>query len=76
MSEAEFSGTIQDIMDGIPSLRAENYLNSLERQIAENSFDFGNPDKNANPVTLSELLNIEYEGNEPMPKEKMEDMAK
>ena len=76
MSEAEFDGTIQDIMDGIPSLRAENYLNSLERQIAEDSFDYGNPDKNAAPTTLKEALGIEQEIGEPMSVEKMEEWLK
>lgn len=71
MSEAEHDATIQDIMDGIPSQRADNYLNSLEKQIREDHFDFGNPDKNAR-VTLNDALNISVEKGEPMTPESIE----
>ena len=71
MSEAEHEATIQDIMDGIPSQRAENYLNSLEKQIKEDNFDFGNPDKNAR-TTLNDALNITVEKGEPMTPESIE----
>lgn len=71
MSEAEHEATIQDIMDGIPSQRAENYLNSLEKQIKEDNFDFGNPDKNAR-TTLNDALNITVEKGEPMTPDSIE----
>jgi len=71
MSEAEHEATIQDIMDGIPSQRAENYLNSLEKQIREDNFDFGNPDKNVR-TTLNDALNITVEKGEPMTPESIE----
>jgi len=75
MSEAEHDATIQDIMDGIPSQRAENYLNSLEKQIREDNFDFGNPDKNAR-TTLNEALGITVESGEQMTVEAIEKWLK
>jgi hypothetical protein len=75
MSEAEHDATIQDIMEGIPSQRAENYLNSLEKQIKEDNFDFGNPDKNAR-TTLNEALGITVESGEQMTVEAIEKWLK
>ena len=72
MSESEHDATIQDIMDGIPSQRAENYLNSLEKQIKNDDFDYGNPDKNAR-VTLKDALGITEEHGEPLPVEKVKE---
>lgn len=72
-SEAQHEGTIQDIIEGIPSQRAENYLNRLEKQITEDNFDFGNPDKNAKPVSFNDLLGIEKEQTgEPMTPESID----
>ena len=70
MSESEHDATIQDIMDGIPSQRAENYLNSLEKQIKNDDFDYGNPDKNTR-VTLKDALGITEEHGEPMSLDKV-----
>jgi hypothetical protein len=72
MSESGHDATIQDIMDGIPSQRAENYLNSLEKQIKNDDFDYGNPDKNAR-VTLKDALGITEEHGEPLPVEKVKE---
>jgi len=72
MSESEHDATIQDIMDGIPSQRAENYLNSLEKQIKNDDFDYGNPDKNTR-VTLKDALGITEEHGEPLPVEKVKE---
>lgn len=75
MSEAEHDATIQDILDGIPSQRAENYLNSLEKQIREDNFDFGNPDKNIR-TTLNDALGITTERGEPMTADAVEKWLK
>lgn len=61
MSDIEFEQVIQDIKEGIPSNAAENYLNALEKQIKEDNFDYGNPDKNAMPVSFDDVINISKE---------------
>jgi len=74
MSEAEHEATITDIMDGIPSQRAENYLNSLEKQIAEDAFDFANPDPNIPLPKLNEILGVGKETDfEKMTPEKVDE---
>ena len=40
MSDVQLDATIQDILDGVPSRRANKYLNDLENQIANDDFDF------------------------------------
>lgn len=65
-SENEHEATIQDIMDGIPSTRAENYLNSLEKQIKNDDFDYGDK-SGTHKITLSDALGLKTEQNgEPM----------
>lgn len=40
MDASQLEGTIQDILDGIPSRAANNYLDNLEKQIEADDFDF------------------------------------
>ena len=77
MSAAQLDGVIDDIVDGIPSRRATNYLNSLENQIEQDDFDFsksGSESQESRPKTpLSFVLNTEFEFvGEPMTQEALE----
>jgi hypothetical protein len=38
MSASQIDAAVKDILDGIPSKRAEKYLNALEKAIAEDAF--------------------------------------
>jgi hypothetical protein len=77
MSAAQLDGVIDDIVDGIPSRRATNYLNSLENQIEQDDFDFsksGSESQESRPKTpLSFVLGTEFEFvGEPMTQEALE----
>ena len=64
MSAAELDATIQDIVDGIPSIRANNYLDSLEKQIEQDDFGIGNNVMMANKtqaLTLNDLIGASSE---------------
>lgn len=67
MSAAELDGAIEDIVDGIPSQRANNYLNQLEKQIESDAFEIGNPGELKMAVPLRDLLGVKSEvQSEPM----------
>lgn len=77
MNESQLEGTIQDILDGIPSRAANNYLDNLEKQIEQNDFDFTTPeitDKRMLPkVTLDMVLGTTREQQtEPMTPESLQ----
>lgn len=77
MNESQLEGTIQDILDGIPSRAANNYLDNLEKQIEQNDFDFTTPeitDKRMLPkVTLDMVLGTTREQQtEPMTAESLQ----
>lgn len=60
MSDVSINGAIEDILDGIPSIRANNYLNQLDASIEADSFEIGEGDQKRT-VSLNELLNISTE---------------
>ena len=71
MSDAQLDATIQDILDGVPSRRANNYLDRLEKQIAKDDFDFSKGDDmpaHMRPqIKLNDVLDISKETmGEPM----------
>ena len=39
MSSSQLDATVQDILDGVPSRRANNYLDALEKMVREDDFD-------------------------------------
>ena len=45
MSDSQLDNAIQDILDGIPSRGANNYLDNLEKMIAADSFDYSSTDR-------------------------------
>ena len=70
MSEAQIDATVQDILDGVPSKRANNYLDALERAIKDDSFPVYDKALGENELNLSQirdLLGVEKETiGEPM----------
>lgn len=60
MNEQAVNGAIEDILDGIPSIRANNYLDQLDAAIEADSFEIGEGDQKRS-VPLNELLNISTE---------------
>lgn len=71
MTEAQLDGTIQDIMDGIPSRAANNYLDALEKMIEKDDFDFSKPDiPQQERITLNDIHQTEkVQEGEPMTEE-------
>jgi hypothetical protein len=70
MSEAQLDATIQDILDGIPSKRANRYLNELEDAIAKNEiplYDKTSGEMGASLEILREATGVKRETvGEPM----------
>lgn len=70
MSEAQLDATIQDILDGIPSKRANRYLNELEAAIAKNEiplYDKTSGEMGASLEILREATGVKTETvGEPM----------
>lgn len=62
MTEKQLDGAVQDILDGIPSRGATNYLNALEKMIEKNDFDFSTPDiSQQEAITLEDITATEKE---------------
>lgn len=62
MNESQLDGAIQDILDGIPSRAANNYLNALETMIEKDDFDFSQPDiPQQERISLDNILETEKE---------------
>lgn len=60
MTESQLDGAIQDILDGIPSKAANNYLDALEKMIAKDDFDFSQPGiPQQERITLDNILETE-----------------
>ncbi len=63
LSNAQMDKVLEDILDGIPSLRANNYLNQLEEMIEKDDYDFTNTNNPYNPtfreVKLEDILSSE-----------------
>jgi hypothetical protein len=74
MSDAQLDATIQDILDGVPSRRANKYLNDLEAMIREDDFDFTRSDsapRHMQPqITFEDVVGTQKETvTEPMTQE-------
>jgi hypothetical protein len=61
MSDAQIEGAVQDIVDGIPSERASNYLDQLEGYVANDRFEIGGKDNQKVGVPLAALLGTSQE---------------
>ena len=74
MSSSQLDATVQDILDGIPSRRANNYLDALEKMVREDDFDFSQPDfPQTNKISLSDIVGIEKEtATEPMTEQQID----
>lgn len=78
MSESQLNATIQDILDGVPSRRANNYLDALEKQIREDDFDFSKSDDMPAymrpQIKLDDVLGVSREdATQPMTEEMLND---
>lgn len=78
MSEPQLNATIQDILDGVPSRRANNYLDALEKQIREDDFDFSKSDDMPAymrpQIKLDDVLGVSREeATEPMTEDMLND---
>lgn len=75
MSEAQMDATIQDILDGIPSKRANRYLDELETAINDNAFNVYDKGIGERQFTIEEIrdaLGVEAEKvGEPMDEESL-----
>lgn len=75
MSEAQIDATIQDILDGIPSKRANRYLDELETAIKDDAFNVYDKGLGKSQFTLQEIrdaLGVEAEKvGEPMDEESL-----
>lgn len=73
MSEPQMDATIQDILDGIPSKRANRYLDELEQAIKDDAFNIYDKGLGEKQFTLNEIrdvLGVESETvGEPMDEE-------
>jgi hypothetical protein len=73
MSEAQMDATIQDILDGIPSKRANRYLDELEKSIQDDAFvvyDKSLGEKVLSINDIRDLLGVEAEtAGQPMDEE-------
>lgn len=59
MSDSQLDNTIQDILDGIPSRAANNYLDNLEKMIAADSFDYSSTDRPTHEqIKYSDMLAV------------------
>lgn len=74
MSSSQLDATVQDILDGVPSRRANNYLDALEKMVREDDFDFSQPDfQQTNRISLADIVGIEKEtATEPMTEEQVD----
>ena len=78
-SDAQLDATIQDILDGIPSKRANRYLNEVQKAIDNDAF--GLKDMGNNALTLEQIMQTERDINkiekevvgEPMDEKALED---
>ena len=61
LSDAQIDATIQDIMDGVPSKRANRYLDKLEEAIKNDEFPIYDKGLGEYNPTYEELMNLEKE---------------
>ncbi len=61
LSDAQIDATIQDILDGIPSKRANRYLDKLEEAIKNDEFPIYDKGLGEYNPTYKDLMNIEKE---------------
>ena len=61
MSDAQLDATIQDILDGIPSKRANRYLDEVQKAIDNDAF--GLKDMGNNALTLEEIMESDRDIN-------------
>lgn len=59
MTDAQLEGTIQDILDGIPSRRATEYLDAMEAAIESDTFPLHDKGMGEFALTLDEMNQIE-----------------
>lgn len=76
MSAAELDATIEDIIDGIPSARANKYLDSLDEGAKSGLYEYGDADRTIG-LTLDQVTGTQKEvQGEIMPEEKLVDWLK
>jgi predicted GNAT family acetyltransferase len=79
MSDAQLDATIQDILDGVPSKRANRYLDEVQKAIDNDAF--GLKDMGNNALTLEQIMESDRDINkiekelvgEPMDEKALED---